>query len=68
MVQEAYGIDAEILSPPPALDADGSLTPVPGIEAGFVLSVSRLLPYKNVDVVFEMARRRPDLEFIHVGG
>ena len=67
MVQEAYGIDAEILSPPPALDADGSLTPVPGIEAGFVLSVSRLLPYKNVDVIFEMARRRPDLEFVHVG-
>lgn len=68
MVHEAYGIDAEVLSPPPALDADGPLTPVPGIDAGFVLSVSRLLPYKNVDVVFEMARRRPDLEFIHVGG
>lgn len=67
MVAQTYGIDAEVLSPPPALDPEGPRTPISGIDPGFVLSVSRLLPYKNVDLFFEMARRRPDLRFVQVG-
>ncbi len=47
----AYGIDADVVPPPPALGPDGPRRPVDGIEPGFYLCVSRLLPYKNVDAV-----------------
>ncbi|MEG3614410.1 glycosyltransferase [Isoptericola haloaureus] len=54
-VQEAYGIEAEVLPPPPAMLPDGEMTAVPGVEPGFLLCVARLLPYKNVDVVVAAA-------------
>ena len=55
-VRETYGIEAEVLAPPPALlPASGDETAVPGLEPGFLLCVARLLPYKNVDVVIEAA-------------
>ena len=55
-VRAAYGIEAEVLAPPPALlPASGPELPVPGLEPGFLLCVARLLPYKNVDVVIEAA-------------
>jgi glycosyltransferase involved in cell wall biosynthesis len=50
-VQDVYGIDAEVLPPPYSLDPEGPQEPVPGVEPGFVLCVSRLMPYKNVDAV-----------------
>jgi len=56
-VREAYGIDAEVVPPPPAMEPDGPTTPVPGIAPGYLLCVARLLPYKNVDVVVAAARR-----------
>jgi len=52
-IRRAYGIDAEVLPPPPALRADGPQQPVAGLEPGFFLCVSRLLPYKNVDAVLQ---------------
>lgn len=53
-VSEVYGIDAEVLFPPPAtISPDGEGEPVAGVERPFVLCVARLLPYKNVDVVIE---------------
>ncbi|RXR26848.1 glycosyltransferase [Oerskovia turbata] len=55
-VREAYGIEAEILPPPPAMLPAGPEREVPGIEPGFLLCVARLLPYKNVDVLVEAAR------------
>jgi glycosyltransferase involved in cell wall biosynthesis len=54
-VAEAYGIEAEVLPPPPALLPDGPQAPLDGVEPGFLLCVARLLPYKNVDVVIEAA-------------
>jgi glycosyltransferase involved in cell wall biosynthesis len=50
-IRAAYGIDADVVPPPPALGPDGSQRPVDGLEPGFYLCVSRLLPYKNVDAV-----------------
>jgi glycosyltransferase involved in cell wall biosynthesis len=50
-IRNAYGIDAEIVPPPPALDPREPRQPVDGVEPGFFLCVSRLLPYKNVDAV-----------------
>ena len=51
LVGELYGLDAEVLCPPPALDVDGERRAVVGLEPGFVLSVARLLSYKHVDAV-----------------
>ncbi|NKY09157.1 glycosyltransferase family 4 protein [Cellulomonas hominis] len=66
-VREVYGIEAEILPPPPAMLPDGPESPVPGLEPGFLLCVARLLPYKNVDVVIEAVRRSPGLRLVVVG-
>ncbi|MFE5307571.1 glycosyltransferase [Isoptericola sp. NPDC056605] len=56
-VREAYGIDAEVVPPPPAMEPEGPVTAMPGIAPGYLLCVARLLPYKNVDVVVAAARR-----------
>jgi len=54
-IRAAYGIEAEVLPPPPAMMPVGDEEPVAGIEPGYLLCVARLLPYKNVDVVIEAA-------------
>ncbi|WP_242496385.1 glycosyltransferase [Xylanimonas protaetiae] len=54
-VRQVYGIDAEVLSPPPACLPGGPETAIDGVAPGFLLCVARLLPYKNVDVVIEAA-------------
>jgi glycosyltransferase involved in cell wall biosynthesis len=66
-IREAYGIEAEILPPPPAMLPDGPEVPVPEVEPGFLLCVARLLPYKNVDVVVEAVRRTPGARQVVVG-
>ena len=50
-VRAAYGIDADVLHPPPGLLPGGASRPVDGVEPGFFLCVARLLPYKNVGAV-----------------
>jgi glycosyltransferase involved in cell wall biosynthesis len=66
-IKRHYGLDAEVV-PPPVPDITGlSLEPVPGLEPGFVLTVTRLLPYKNVDVVVEAFRSLPDERLVIVG-
>jgi glycosyltransferase involved in cell wall biosynthesis len=52
-VRDTYGLDAEVLPPPPDLAPHGPTAAVDGVEPGFVLCVSRLLAYKNVDAVVE---------------
>ncbi|PFG32332.1 glycosyltransferase [Sanguibacter antarcticus] len=76
-VQVAYGIDAEVVAPPPALlptgdesrpeilDRSATGRSVQGDD--FLLCVARLLPYKNVDAVVAAAARRPDLVVLVVG-
>lgn len=67
-VREVYGIDAEVLAPPPApLALDIVAEEVPGIAADFVLCVARLLPYKNVDVVIDAVAAVPGVELVVVG-
>lgn len=55
-IREAYGIEAEVLAPPPAMLPAGEERPLPGVDPGFLLCVARLLPYKNVDVVVAAAQ------------
>jgi glycosyltransferase involved in cell wall biosynthesis len=66
-VRDLYGIEAEILHPPVDLDTDGPAQPVPGLEPGFFLCVSRLLPYKNVEAVVAAFGRLPERRLVVVG-
>jgi glycosyltransferase involved in cell wall biosynthesis len=65
---ELYGIDAELLPPPVTIDPQGERAPVESIEPGFFLCASRLLPYKNVDVVIDAFRARPQQRLVVAGG
>lgn len=66
-VQKAYGIDAQVVHPPFSLGTDGSSSPISGIDPGFVLCVSRLMSYKNVDAVIEAFRSMAHLRLVVVG-
>jgi glycosyltransferase involved in cell wall biosynthesis len=67
-VKETYGIDAEVLPPPPPSFARvGVSSPVRGVDQQFVLCVARLLPYKNVDRVIEAIAELPGVELVIVG-
>jgi len=50
-IRDAYGIEAEIVPPPETLSTGEGRAPVPALEPGFFVCVSRLMPYKNVDAV-----------------
>lgn len=70
-IAAAYGIEAEVLPPPPGLDPEGPWRKPSGladVEPGFWLCVSRLLPYKNVDVVLDAVASRPGDRLVVAGG
>lgn len=66
-VRSTYGIEAEVLAPPPTLQEAGATQEVPGLERPFVLCVARLLPYKNVDVVIDAVRAWGGADLVVVG-
>jgi len=66
-IQALYGLEAEILPPPPALMPEGPVEPIAGLEPGFVLCVSRLLPYKNVDAVVRAFESLPRERLVVAG-
>lgn len=66
-VAEIYGIEAEVVPPPPALVPGGPTTAIPGLEPGYWLTVARLLPYKNLHAILEVAALRPAERFVIVG-
>ncbi|HET7572564.1 MAG TPA: glycosyltransferase [Gaiellaceae bacterium] len=67
-VRELYGIEAETVPPPPAVVPGGEEHALPGLEPGFVLCVSRLLPYKNVDAVLAAFADLPGERLVVAGG
>jgi glycosyltransferase involved in cell wall biosynthesis len=67
MVRDVYGIEADVLFPPPALVPGGAEDPLPGVEPGFLLTVARLMPYKNIDLVIEAVRSLDGPELVVVG-
>jgi glycosyltransferase involved in cell wall biosynthesis len=66
-IADIYGREAEVLPPPPAVTPAGETTSVEGLEAGFFLCVSRLLPYKNVDAIVAAFRRLPGYQLVVAG-
>lgn len=69
-IKETYGIDSDVLfAPPVAMSQSFTTEPVPQLPAddeGFYLVVSRLLPYKNVDVIVR-AFKDTDRRLVVVG-
>ena len=72
-IAAAYGIAADVVPPPYGIDPAGpqqpvaaladwadARTPGPSGRGGYLLVVSRLLPYKNVDVLVEAVRGLPE--------
>jgi len=53
-ILDVYGIDAEILAPPPALSPEGPEWPAE-LEPGALLMVTRLFAYKNAELVVQAA-------------
>ncbi|WP_211348716.1 glycosyltransferase [Nocardioides litoris] len=68
-VRATYGREAEVLAPPFGVDTTGPREPVPALEgwSDYHLVVSRLLPYKNVDVAMEAFRGLPLERLVVVG-
>jgi glycosyltransferase involved in cell wall biosynthesis len=62
-----YGRSASVLPPPPSLQPDGPVER-PAIPDGpFFLSVSRLLPYKNIDALLLAFASAPSLRLVVAG-
>jgi glycosyltransferase involved in cell wall biosynthesis len=70
-IDATYGIDADVVPPPPGLDVDGEQSAHPELvdwkDGRFWLVVSRLLPYKNVDKAIEAFRVRSGDRLVIVG-
>jgi glycosyltransferase involved in cell wall biosynthesis len=66
-IEAAYGRVAEVLPPPPAITPAGEMLPFDRIEPGFVLCVSRLLAYKNVDAVVRAFALLPNERLVVAG-
>jgi glycosyltransferase involved in cell wall biosynthesis len=66
-IRDIYGIDAEVLPPPPGLDPNDARSAVDGIDPGYLLSVSRLLPYKNLDAIVSAFGLLPGRRLVLVG-
>jgi glycosyltransferase involved in cell wall biosynthesis len=66
-LRRIYGIEAEVLPPPHGMDPNAPQEATPGLEPGFHLCVSRLLPYKNVEAVVAAFEHLPDQRLVVVG-
>jgi len=66
-VAATYGIDSQVVHPPVDIDTSAPRRAPAGVEPGFVLCATRLLPYKNVAAVVEAFARRPDRRLVVVG-
>ena len=66
-IRSTYGLEAEVVPPPPALTPSGPEEEVLGLEPGFFLCIARLLPYKNVQVVAKAVGLVPGARLVIVG-
>jgi glycosyltransferase involved in cell wall biosynthesis len=66
-IRDIYGIEAEVLPPPPPIELNGLAREHRDLEPGFFLCVARLLPYKNVDCIIQAFAQMQDERLIIVG-
>jgi len=67
-IKQVYGIDAAVVFPPVMVDTDSERQPVPGVEPGFFLTVSRRRGYKNSEIACEAVKAIPGARLVVVGG
>lgn len=66
-IRRAYDLEAELLPPPHTIDISAPSADVPGVEPGYFLAVSRLLPYKNVTAIVNAFDRMSGEQLVVVG-
>jgi glycosyltransferase involved in cell wall biosynthesis len=66
-IRDHYGIEAKVLPPPATFTPAGPLRPFNGLDPGYVLSVGRLMSYKNVDRLIDAMALLPDQQLVVVG-
>lgn len=71
-IKDVYGIDAKVVHPPFAIDPAGEQEPIqlrtPVADGRqFYVLISRLMPYKNVDVAIEAFRAMPERHLLVIG-
>jgi glycosyltransferase involved in cell wall biosynthesis len=67
-VRVTYGIDPTVVPPARGLSPEGPKQPVPGIEPGYLLTVSRRRAYKQTQVICEAVASMPGERLVVVGG
>jgi len=68
-IESTYGIEADVVPPPVMIDQTGRLHAIPGLEPGFLLTVSRARGYKNAEAVATAVQQLlPDQRLVVVGG
>lgn len=66
-IARVYGVEARVIPPPLTVGADGDQRPVAGMASGFLLSVGRLLAYKNVDAISVAMAELPEHRLVVAG-
>ncbi len=66
-IRDTYGIEATVVHPPVSIDVDGPQEEIPGLDAGFFLTVARPRGYKGTTVLTEAFRSVPDQQLVVVG-
>lgn len=66
-IKAIYGVEPVVLPPPVTIGTNAPRQQVPGIEPGFLLCVSRLLPYKNVESIVDAMTHLPQQRLAVVG-
>jgi glycosyltransferase involved in cell wall biosynthesis len=66
-IRNVYCRDADVLPPPLTIDPEGERSAVVGLRERFLLCVSRLLPYKNLDMLMEAFAELPSHRLVLVG-
>jgi len=66
-IESVYGIEATVIRPCSSLRLDGEIEPIPGVAPGFVLSPTRPLAYKRLDVLVGAARKIPKQQVLQLG-
>ncbi|MCA1701861.1 MAG: glycosyltransferase [Actinobacteria bacterium] len=66
-IKDTYGIEAVVVPPPYTVDTCAPRQQVEDLDAGFLLCVSRLLPYKNVNALITALAILPGERLVVVG-
>lgn len=67
-LSDVYGRHAEVIPPPVGLDPTGPQSHLPGIQPGFLLTVSRVRGYKDTRLIADAVGLLPHEHLVIVGG